>query len=445
MKTVFTILAIFASVSTFGLDWSPPFMLSRNDVAKWKFDGAFDIDSEGKIHHVFTQWMEDINDSQLWYVTDRSGALVHTNLTISTHKANRSTFLGITPDNMLHLIYEAKLSGAWAVFHRTKPVAGGTWSAPERCDVHGGNHIGTAMDASGGLYCVSLQLFQSGIANALYGRYKPLGGAWQAGHQVQGEIAGKWPANGWVGALNGGRFVISFSCDKPYYKFREPNGTFTSPVAVLGEGNIRMAQASTGELAMVYSRDDGTSTCQWDIMARFSTNMGQTWTEPYNVSNDAFFSIKQQLLYDDADMLHLMFINAGPGCSGSPRLTYASAYNNVWDTPVRILSPSGNVELRNGGLRARQDRLYVLFSDNRDHENNHASILGDMFMMVADLAPPLTPRPTATVTRTPTITLTPTRTLTPTVTPTRTFTNTPRPQSPTPTPSAHTNAHMLTW
>lgn len=451
--TSVVLLLAALSFSAAALDWSAPAMLSRNDIAQWKFQPAHVVDPEGFMHLVFTQWMEDSNQSRLWYVTDRSGALIHTELTWSGQRKTTSTWLGITPDNVLHLIYEAQTDGTY-VYHRSKPTSGGAWSDPQRCDVHGGNHAWTAMDESGGLYCLSLCLFKEGIDDALYGRYKPLGGPWGAGQKVQGDINGSWPRGGWVGPLGEGRFVVTFEYNGVYYRIREADGAL-GPVQSPGTGDagLRIVRSPvSGEMALTYLKDDGTGTCQWDIWSRFSADGGLTWTPATNLSDDPYFSVKSQLLYDANGVLHLAWLNVGPGCSGSPRLYYNSAHGGVWGANERILFDSGNVELRNGGLLVdktdNRHRLFVVFTDNRDHENQGASIVGDVFELHADLSPPTTPWPTATITRTPTVTLTPTISPTPTVTLTATPTSTPRPRTPTPTGSPapdHAGIGLKLW
>lgn len=169
------------------LSWSPPTNVSH-DAGHSAVDGNLAIDPSGKVHLVYQSFLDDYGET--FYVTDMSGNWSWPQSLGSHGGKGSAPKIVITPDNMLHVFY-----GKGNLYWRTTPIDGGQWSSPAQIDVNpgGGSFIQqVTVDEAGGVYFMYGHLFDSSapMRNGIYGRYKPLGEAWNATELVYGRKQG---------------------------------------------------------------------------------------------------------------------------------------------------------------------------------------------------------------------------------------------------------------
>jgi hypothetical protein len=199
LRNAVVLLALALAAAQASGQWSPAVNLS-NSPNEWSVDACMDFDANGKVHIVYRDWWESTN--RIYYIENVTGVWSARQLIATTSAAK--PLLRITPDNVLHVFYKAN-SQLNYVF---KSIGAANWSAPAKVN-HDGSWCGdkacgdkwpawAVVDASGGLFFSYIYLWDdnsSGPKSALWGRYKPLGGAWGPVELVEpGPNRDSWPA-----------------------------------------------------------------------------------------------------------------------------------------------------------------------------------------------------------------------------------------------------------
>lgn len=350
-------------------NWAPLTNVSQ-DAGRYAVDGNLAVDSAGKIHLVFQSFLDSYGEA--FYVTDQSG----------TWSARQSIgWLGgkgsapkivITPDNMLHAFY-----GKGSIYWRSKPISGGSWTSPVQVDVNpsGGSFIQqVTVDSAGGIYFMYGHLFDGSAParNGIYGRYKPLGGAWAATELIYGNSDdGNWPRGDDIIA-RGTTLWVSIGVDgDAYFKKKPSTGTWPSGKGtrlLTDAGGMRFAFSPvSSEIAALYAESlPCTSPCEddpwYEVFVKFSYDDGATWTAPTNISNYIDdIDRTPSAVYDSSGNLHVVW--EGFCCDHKLRMRYRGRINGVWDPAVTQITSHVGGHVPNS-IAASGNSLFMTFSDN---------------------------------------------------------------------------------
>ncbi|HRR84526.1 MAG TPA: hypothetical protein P5316_05895 [Phycisphaerae bacterium] len=351
------------------LNWSPPTNVSR-DVGHYAVDGNPAIDAFGKVHMVYQSFLDDYGET--FYVTDLSGDWSSPQSLGSQGGKGSAPKIVITPDDMLHTFY-----GKNKLYWRTKPVSGGQWSSPAQIDVNpgGGSFIQqVTVDGSGGIYFMYGHLFDSSapVRNGIYGRYKPLGGAWNTTELIYGNNDdGNWPRGDDI-AARGNMLWIAIGVDgDAYFKKKPSTGVWPAGKGtklVDDAGGMRFAfSPMSGEIVAFYTKSlPCTDPCEddpwFEVFARFSHDDGATWSAPQSISDNVDdIDRTPSAVYDSAGNLHVVWESFC--CDHKLRMRYRGRMNGQWDpTITRITSHVGG-HVPNS-IKSFGSNLFLTFSDS---------------------------------------------------------------------------------
>jgi len=323
--------------------WNPLVNLS-NATDRYAVDSSMAIDADGKVHIIYQRFLD--SEGHNYYVTNASGSWSTPYLLGTMGGKGSAPIILITPDNQLHVFY-----GKNTLYWRSRPVGGGSWSSPQQISVNPNDGFisGAAVDASGGIYFVYGHLFDSGmpVRNGIYGRYKPLGGAWQATELIYGNNQdSNWP-NCTDLAARGTTLWIAINVDNAmFYKTAPAGGVWPAgrgtPFNEPG-GGLRFAMnGPSGEIAALWARalscPDPCEDHPWfEIYVKYSQDGGATWSGLFNLSamvNDIDRS--PRAAYDANGNLHVLW--EGFCCDHKLRMRYRGRIGGVWG-PIQIMSP----------------------------------------------------------------------------------------------------------
>lgn len=353
--------------------WSSPELLTNTPYdsinTRYNVDSSLAVDSAGKVHLIYQSFLSPTGKN--YYITDQGGSWSQpVNLGSMSDKGSAPKIV-ITPDDQLHAFF-----GRNNLYWRTRPVNGGSWSAPVEVAVNptGGNFIqSVTVDSTGGIYLTWGHLFDNTAParNGIYGRYKPLGGSWAATELVYGNSDdGNWPLGTDV-AANGTTLWTAIEMNNGvYYKKKSVAGAWPAGLGTQlasGAGALRFAFSPVGnEIGALYQKNIGCGDvdCEdapwFEIYARYSSNDGASWSAEDNVSalrND--IDRGPSPVYDANGNLHVVWESFC--CDHKLRMRYRSRIGGVWGSQLNLSSLQGGHIPRS--LVARGLDLYCTFSN----------------------------------------------------------------------------------
>lgn len=338
--------------------WSAPIQCS-NSTKVFTFYPCYDFDAAGKIHMTWKMWDNDGYNADLFYANNVSGSWSGAKLVTGSDSR-----LIITPDQIIHFFYRSNNH----IYERTKPVSGGSWSAPVQIDQNpaGGYIADIIMDESGGILCSWLHLFDSNVnpASAAWARYRPLGGSWGPTEFVAGVNNDIWPY-GLSGASSDNKIHVVYRLTNTtmslYRRVRNNNGVWSPQEFVTDNayaGNI--IASPTGELAVVYFNADPTpeSGTDWNVYCRFSSDGGVTWGPEVTVRDYGDLQRHAVGVYDHKGNLYVAW--EGRDTENSEFNLYCRArIGCVWMDPEIIQTKCG---VAPKALRVNNNVLWCAFS-----------------------------------------------------------------------------------
>jgi len=385
-------LAVFILVSALACSrapaqsgWTTPVNID-NSHQRFSISPSFDFDAGGRIHASWTDFLD--SSRTVRYATNATGAWIKSSVPVPGLSGGRNTNrVIVTPDQVIHLFLNAEggspsQTHAWVL---TKPVSGGSWSAPVQISdaTVGGNFGWAAMDASGGIYAVWVKIRFDPNRGELYGRYKPLGSAWGPIETIKIASSNGWPSGNYVTA-RGNRFCVGYNNSeaKPWLRVRE-DGVWgpQRQVAATGFAPYVVEEPGTGKLVAVYHID-------WKNWFCESSDGGVTWSTPTPLSEGSFFDRNVVAAFDANADLHVLWRKTQAEGQGS-RCYYRARIRGTWRAQQDI-SPwaLNNAGPDVGSLVARDGDVHALFI---------ADVLpndyGDAVYMIkpGDLGPDVTP------------------------------------------------------
>lgn len=346
--------------------WSPLVNLS-NDTGRFAVDGSLAVDAAGKVHLIYQDFL-DASGANL-YTTNASGSWSAPLVLQTTNGKSSAPRAVITPDQQLHLFY-----GKNTLYHRTKPVSGGSWSDPQQVSISPDNGFiqGVTVDSSGGIYFMYGHLFDNAAParNGIYGRYKPFGGAWGTTELIYGNNQdNNWPNGDQIIAQGTTLWVTIAVDDKMYFKKKPAAGAWPAGKGTQfneSGGGLRFAfDPTSNEIAAFWGQSlpcsDPCEDDPWiEVYVKYSYNDGASWSGTYNISgmlND--IDRLASGVYDANGNLHVVW--EGFCCDHKVRMRYRGRVGGVWG-PIQQLSslPGGAVA---DSLVARGLNLYFTFSN----------------------------------------------------------------------------------
>lgn len=326
-------------------------------------DPHMDIDANGNVHVVYQDFVS--GDNRYFYTMYDGSNWSTPEMILWTGNKGVDPKIAVTPDNVVHAFI-----GYGQIYHMYKPI-GGAWSSPALLTVaaNGGTKWieGVCVDSFGGMYFAYGNLFDGGTSprNGLWGRYKPLGGAWGGTEFIVGGSDDQdWPA-GRLLIDNSTYYSVYYYKGYERYKARAYNGAWTG-----GDGYILLADgsgavvdwstANPGEAAMVYARDYGHDGADlWlEIEVMFTYDYGVSWTTPVNISQATGLDRIVSGTYDANGNFHVVW--EGPGANGL-HTWYRGYVGGGW-TAKQILSPDRRVEHPGEAIQTYNGKLYAIYT-----------------------------------------------------------------------------------
>lgn len=343
--------------------WSAPVDLS-NDLQRFSADSNIDFDAAGKVHVVYNNFLDSIGG--IWYTHNMSGVWSVPVQLANTGGKPSGPRIVVDQNDVIHVFWGK--NGMWET---TKPVSGGAWSAPQRLDtVHqGGWCISAVENQAGGIYFMWVRLFDDnpGPRNALWGRYKPLNGSWEAEELITtGPADNNFPGGGWL-TVRGNDYYVTYGLSgASWFRVRPLNGTW-GPAVQTFDGAPRFAWSPTNpnEMAVVYGYDvDGSASGKWyEVFARFSYDHGQSWTPEFNLSNANGLDRSAEITYDAAGNFHTVW--QGFGCDGcQPDMIYRARIGGTWRPRQNLTNTPSRTGAQFDALVAQGTLLWFTYSDN---------------------------------------------------------------------------------
>lgn len=302
--------------------WGPVENLS-NRYERYEGAPAMVIDPSGHAHIVWDDW--NTGTTYYFYTNNVSGSwATPTTLPYTTSGKPSGAEMVLTPDGVLHAFI-----GKDDIFECTKSISGGSWSTPQQINTltSGGWVNNAVVDAYGGIYLMYTHLFDSSapVNSGIYGRYKPLGGAWSATDIIHGtNHEHNWASGGRVTVAvdgttlwatyffndpyDGGRPTINFYKQRPYGGSWTPGGNGAEAPAGVKYEYLAVSPDGT-KMATVWATDvDGDSYGLWfEVFAAFSYNGGASWTSATNISNMVHLDRSPKATFDSNNNLHVVW------------------------------------------------------------------------------------------------------------------------------------------
>jgi hypothetical protein len=359
MACLFTIPAVIHA------DWQSHTNISETP-GYYSVNSSMDFDADGQIHMTYFDW--ESYYIRLFYARRINGQWQNYLLRGFNASSGRMSgpFMAITPDDVIHICYGIE----HVVYEMTKPVEGGSWSAPVRIDEMNGIETwiyGLESDATGGLYFLYMHLFDENAG--IYGRYKPLGGAWQPSELIRQSASDdiSRPVGAWL-SVHENTFYASYHWKDTkigHYKMRLPDGTWQAEQVVANKAyKPRVAVAPDGsEIVLVYFYNQGRCDLDFTVFAKFSTDGGSTWTPEQAISESCWVSRDADVVYDIYNNVHILYQRSdydGDDFDVWYRARIGGQWKpntNMTNNPSRSGVPTNAVETRNG-------TLYLAYSDN---------------------------------------------------------------------------------
>jgi hypothetical protein len=360
--------------------WAPVTNLS-NDVGHFAVDPSLVIDDDGYAHVIYQSFLDSYGEN--FYVTNRSGSWSAPQSFGQMGGKGSAPKIVMTPDNYLHVFY-----GKNNLYWRTKPVAGGSWSGAVSIasNPNTGFIQGATVDSSGGIYFMYGHLFDNSAParNGIYGRYKPLGGSWQATELVFGNNNdGAWPLGIDI-AANGTTLWMSMSVGSgTYYKKKPATGTWPAGAGTFfgsygfGAGPRFAFDPTSNEIAAFYQDalpcSDPCENDPWfETYVRFSYDDGASWSSAFNISAMVDGIDRTATgTYDSLGNLHTVW--EGFCCDNKVRMRYRGRINGVWDPSITwVTSDRGGYIPKT--LVADGTDLHLVFADADTGVGNYDAV-----------------------------------------------------------------------
>jgi hypothetical protein len=368
---LFAVVSLGLAPAAFGqcVTWAPLTNLSH-DAGHYAVDGNLAVDSSGSVHLVYQSFLDTWGAA--YYMTNPSGSWSSPASIGSLGGKGSTPKILITPDNQLHAFY-----GKGSLYWRTKPVAGGSWSSPVRldADLSGGSFIeAVTLDSAGGIYLLFGHLFDDDapVRNGIYGKYKPLGGAWAATEVVYGNSDdGNWPRGTDI-AARGTTLWAGIEVDHDvYFKKKPSSGAWPAGKGTLlvnDAGALRFAFSPvTAESSALYQQDLGCGdSCEgspwYEVYVKYSQDDGASWSAPFNIS-DMTDDIDRtpSAVYDANGGLHVVW--EGFCCDHKLRMRYRGRNQGTWDPAITELTSHVGGQIP-GSIQSQGTNLYLVFSDS---------------------------------------------------------------------------------
>ncbi|GMU23909.1 MAG: hypothetical protein AMXMBFR13_39870 [Phycisphaerae bacterium] len=349
--------------------WSEPLNLSQ-DAGHFAVDASLAVDGTGGVHLVYQSFLDSSGAN--FYMTNAGGGWSAPQPLGNMNGKGSTPQIVITPDQQLHVFY-----GRNTLYYRSKPVVGGSWSAPVQITQNPGSGFieGLTVDSDGGIYFLYGNLFDNSAParNGIYGRYKPLGGAWQATELIYGNSDdGNWPRGEQVIA-RGTTLWVSIGVDgNMYYKKKPSPGTWPGGKGTRFNedgGGLRFAMdPNSSEIAALWGVSLPCSgPCEddpwFEAYVKYSHDDGASWSGTFNVS-DMLNDIDRTPagVYDAEGNLHVVW--EGFCCDHKLRMRYRGRIRGVWG-PIQRLSQHVGGYVPNNSLKAWGAGLFLGFSDGQ--------------------------------------------------------------------------------
>ncbi len=362
--------------------WTPPVNLS-NDTGRYAVDASLALDAAGKVHVIYQSFLDTSGNN--YYTTNASGSWSTPAALGSMGGKGSAPRIVITPDAQLHVFF-----GKNTLYWRTKPVSDGGWSTAQQVSVAPASGFieGITVDSSGGIYFLYGNLFDDSAParNGIYGRYKPLGGTWQATELIYGNSQdGNWPLGSQIIARGTTLWVTIEVDDKMYFKKKMSAGVWPSGKGtqfIEEGGGLHFAfDAGSNEIAALWGRSfDCPSPCEqhpWhEAFVKYSYDDGASWSGTYNLSNMVNDIDRTPTgTYDANGNLHVIW--EGFCCDHKLRMRYRARVGGAWGDIQTLSSLAGGYISE--AIQARGLDIYTTFSNT----GTGVGLYDVMFMMQA--------------------------------------------------------------
>lgn len=315
------------------------------------------LDTSGNIHLGFYDFLDAYR--VLFYTTNASGSWQKTQVASPAWGAS----IVITPDDVIHLF-----RGDGGMYEYTKPLVGGAWSGPTRVDIspaQGGYLTDVEVDSSGGILFLWLRLFgDSPNRNAVWARYKPLGGSWGPLELVISDEAEHTFPDGHGVYAHNTDFYVSYTWQgNSYYRVRRAGGSWDPPVLLVPDGGgIRFAWSPvTDEMAASWSRNRGNCDLDYTTYAMTSMDQGATWGPIFTISDGCWLFGPQAVHFDANGNLHIG-IEGKYNNASQNRAYYRARINGTWGPVVDLSQQNLRTGMPHKGLTSHNNLLHVVYN-----------------------------------------------------------------------------------
>lgn len=348
-------------------DWSTPVNLS-NIPGRFSVDPGFDFDASGNVHLAFQDFLDA--SGRIYYTTNASGSWATPTLLATTSGKTGLVRVIVTPDQVIHVFWSKG-----EVYEHAKAVSGGSWSGPVRVSENPSNGFigGVAMDSSGGIQLVWTNLFEgSGCSrNAIWTRYKPLGGSFGATSQIDCDsYDGNWPGGAWV-TYNSedNKFYITWEHNGIKWRSASPGGAWGGTNSYPGGGGgLRLAwDPTSNEMVGAVGRDvDGDQYQQWfEIFVRYSDNGGASWSSEYNVSDQVGLDRMVEIAYDANGNLHTVWQGFQ---NGPAHVHYKGRIGGAWGSRVDLTPGSQRAGAPPSAIQTLGNEVWLAYAHDTNYE-----------------------------------------------------------------------------
>jgi len=355
----------YAKSTDGGNTWSSPINITNGSYNQ--LDQKIAIDSSNNLHIVWRgESSTSPNYTQIRYAKSTDGGNTWSSpVNITSESYNQlDPKIAIDSSNNLHIVWGGPSSESpnYSQIRYAKSTDGGnTWSSPVNITTESYSHYEPiiAIDSSNNLHIVWEEL-TSEYPNHYQIRYAKStdgGNTWSSPVNITNESLDQYDPIIAIDSSNNLHIVwIGPSSASPnYYYFQiryakstDGGNTWSSPIDITNESYSQYAPIiaidSSNNLHIVWGGRSSESPNYSQIRYAKSTDGGNTWSSPVNISNDNNDQYKRVLAIDSSNNLHIVWIGASSASPDYTQIRYAKSTDggNTWSSPVNITNDNFN-------------------------------------------------------------------------------------------------------